>query len=679
MIMRPDKDDVLTLDFETVMDARSGYSLQRMPSREFVTDPRFAIIAAGIAIGASDVMVFTRGGPAGGDLEDARVLLEREAAAGRWLAVQNVSFEGMVLKLGWGIQFANVFDVAGYLRFLNLGYSLENIGHGIGMPKAAAPAFDLRVLSDPAGLAQLVRYNANDVMVTRRVLHLALDDQSYPDREFAFAARVTEENVTGIAIDQAHASKLSERYRGKRDDALRRLSLGFPEFDTTAIASVPKVLAFCAALGGRFASLSKKSPEIVAAKANDAGRLGAFLRLRDEVMTWSRYADFAGRVAAGTSRIHFPLKYWGAHTGRMSSSGKDADRVNVQNLPRGDTPGFEPLKELRGILVANCDESWIGCDLSTIEARVTAFLAGQQDLLERFAANVDVYIWFGARVFPGVRIVKNGENDHLRRLCKEAVLGLGFGMGSEKLFERIRLVLPGLTRDVAVALHQGYRDAFPQIVALRAAYHEAFAQAADGGRTATVHRCTFERIDDGTGATVRVWLPTGRPLHYRSVIGRPRQTPWGTWPRSYCYAPSYEFQADKPRRPPRTVNAGKAERHPDGRWRYELSPSTLVENIVQACARDLIVAQLLAIEKSTDLRMRFSVHDELIIAAPRCDCAEPPGSGATVVSHRPDCGWLAGREVVRSEMSRVPDDLPGLAGLPVGCELSDAIVDRYGK
>ena len=171
--MRPDREDVVTLDFETVMDARAGYSLQKMSSRAFVTDPRFAIIAVGIAIGTSDVLVFTRGGPAGGDLDDARVLLEREAAAGRWVAVQNVAFEAVVLKLGWGIQFANVFDVAGYLRFLNLGYSLENIGHGIGMPKSAAPAFDLRVLSDPAGLAQLVQYNANDVMVTRHVLHLA--------------------------------------------------------------------------------------------------------------------------------------------------------------------------------------------------------------------------------------------------------------------------------------------------------------------------------------------------------------------------------------------------------------------------------------------------------------------------------------------------------------------------
>jgi hypothetical protein len=106
-----------------------------------------------------------------------------------------------------------------------------------------------------------------------------------------------------------------------------------------------------------------------------------------------------------------------------------------------------------------------------------------------------------------------------------------------------------------------------------------------------------------------------------------------------------------------------------------------VENAVQAVARDLLVTQVQEIEKAPGLRMRFSVHDEIVVASGRCRCQRvDPLPGVPVeATHAGDCLWVRGRQQVRAVMSSVPVTLPGLVGLPVGCELSRAVLDRYAK
>jgi hypothetical protein len=110
---------------------------------------------------------------------------------------------------------------------------------------------------------------------------------------------------------------------------------------------------------------------------------------------------------------------------------------------------------------------------------------------------------------------------------------------------------------------------------------------------------------------------------------------------------------------------------------------TLIENIVQAVARDLLVTQICEIEGSGGPRMVFSVHDEVVFRCSRCTCPradEPVARGLDVeAQHEATCPWVAARRLVATGMSSVPAALPSLAGLPVACELSDAIRSRYGK
>jgi hypothetical protein len=92
---------------------------------------------------------------------------------------------------------------------------------------------------------------------------------------------------------------------------------------------------------------------------------------------------------AGRGRLPIMLNYYGAHTGRFSGG----DKLNLQNLPsRGNTT-------IRRALKAPPDHKIIACDSSQIEARMVAYIAGQEDLLQAFREKRDVYSEFASKVY----------------------------------------------------------------------------------------------------------------------------------------------------------------------------------------------------------------------------------------------------------------------------------------
>ena len=67
--------------------------------------------------------------------------------------------------------------------------------------------------------------------------------------------------------------------------------------------------------------------------------------------------------------------------GRFSSGGNDAERLNLQNLPKGDGKAFKELALFREVLIPDAGESWVSSDLSAIEAKIIAFLAEEEELV----------------------------------------------------------------------------------------------------------------------------------------------------------------------------------------------------------------------------------------------------------------------------------------------------------
>jgi DNA polymerase len=135
------------------------------------------------------------------------------------------------------------------------------------------------------------------------------------------------------------------------------------------------------------------------------------------------------KLGAGNRLIPIPLRYAAAHTFRWSGR----DKINAQNLER--TNKRKPLKgAIRKALHAPDGHKVVVADSSAIEARMTAWLAGEEWLVEAFRQNQDPYNEF-ASVLYGRPIDRKHvkEDEGPGAVGKICVLGLGYGLGFIKL------------------------------------------------------------------------------------------------------------------------------------------------------------------------------------------------------------------------------------------------------
>lgn len=264
MIMRPSIADMLFVDFETAAD--TNYSLRRMSTRAYIEDPRFKILTVAIAEGASNITVYSSDGAAGLTLADARVRLERARDSGRWFVCHNVSFDGLVSKLHWGLEAQHYFDTTAYLALLGIARSLADGGCLVGVPKQESPVFSEEVLRDPAQRARFFRYNATDVLICRELAKRCIADARFPDFEFAVVDQSCREGLRGVRIDRAAAMSLHARFASRRNAALLEITTAFPGFNPTDLRRTRKVMAFLRdALNVSVPTLDLKQAQITSA------------------------------------------------------------------------------------------------------------------------------------------------------------------------------------------------------------------------------------------------------------------------------------------------------------------------------------------------------------------------------------------------------------------------------
>lgn len=656
---RPSIDDAVFVDFETAM--APGYSLKNMSTRRYVADARFHILGVAIALGSGPVDFFWNGAKREADnLNAARELLTRECAAGRRFVSHNVGFDGLVAASIWGLEFGSYFDTSAHCRYLGIGASLASGAKHIGKTKLAAPEFTASALENPALLSQLARYCATDTALCRELFALAVNDPTFPSFEFDVVSQTIQMNLRGLPIDQGAVSKMLHAVRARRDFELSEFAATY-SFDATDLQRPARVKAFLAsAFKVHLSSLAKTDRHYLRLmEANSPA--AAFLRHRARLTRLNQAVKKSIALQdVGTGPVKNFANYYGAHTGRFSGGGRDAEKVNIHGMAKhGD---IQEVKLERSIVVPPPDLLFRAADLSTIEARVVAWLADEQALLERFRAGEDVYVWFARQIFPERTIIKNGENGHLRGLGKTCVLGLGFGMGFETFLTRAQLAVPGCSASDVRQAYDTYQTMFQRIVVIRRQLLRAFERATRG--ESTIEMLYSVRPAPNGPETVVIDLPTERSLFYRRVLVEGEVGDFG--PRNVIwYAPRPDLQG-RPSAVPTTLRNG-TRRFRDGIARRRLTPQILVENVVQAIARDIMVHQALELEQR-GLAPAFHAHDELVVLCRRCSCSERCTS----------CAWVAAGETLSEVMSRVPSTLPRLTGLPVACEVSPTIRDRYG-
>lgn len=311
-------------------------------------------------------------------------------------------------------------------------------------------------------------------------------------------------------------------------------------------------------------------------------------------------------------RVRGLLQFYGANrTGRWAGR-----LVQVQNLPRNyistlDTArelaklgNFEGLKILynnvpdtlsqlvRTAFITSKDK-FIISDFSAIEARVIAWLAGEEWVNEVFATHGKIYEATASQMFnvPIDKIKKGNPEYELRQRGKVATLALGY-QGGESALIAMGADRMGLSDDELTDIKVRWREANKNIVRLWYAVGDAVIQAMNGNGTQYVRGLEIQREWDMMYGLdfITIKLPSGRKLYY---------------PKPFL----------------QTNQFGKDALHYYGvnqttkKWEVNSTyGGKLVENIVQAIARDCLAETLLRLyEKNYDVVMH--IHDEVVIDA----------------------------------------------------------------
>ena len=331
-------------------------------------------------------------------------------------------------------------------------------------------------------------------------------------------------------------------------------------------------------------------------------RVLRILDIRNELRKTSCQKYTAMKTVAGPDwRARGVTQFHGSRTGRWAGR-----LVQMQNLPQnhindldfarqalldGDVELIEMgygnvpdvLSQLiRTAFIAPEGKTLAVCDFSAIEARVIAWMAGEEWVLEVFRNGGDIYCATASNMFK-VPVEKHGLNSHLRQKGKIAVLALGYGGGVDAL-DKMGGQRQGLSRDEEADIVRKWREANPNIVAFWRQLEAAAKQVCVTKQTLHVGTLTLAMH----GTTMTIALPSGRLISYPDM--QPCTNRFGNASLKY-----------------RGVNQ---ETHKWG-W-IETYGGKLTENVIQATARDCLAETMSEIADNLQLPIIFHVHDEII-------------------------------------------------------------------
>ncbi len=443
---------------------------------------------------------------------------------------------------------------------------------------------------------EFISYNRRDVE-TEMEIQRRLANYPVPDAVWDQYCIDQEINDRGILLDLTlveSAIRLDEQSHAELTEKMKALT----RLDNPS--SVQQMKRWLMENGMEVESLGKKQ---VAALLKDAPRaLGEVLSLRQQLARSSVKKYQAMQSAAcHDGRARGMFQFYGANrTGRFSGR-----LIQLQNLPQNHLPDLEAARDLvrsgdyegvkemygdvpdtlsqliRTAFVAPEGKLFYVADFSAIEARVIAWLSGEQWRLDLFKNGGDIYCGSASQMF-GVPVEKHGVNGHLRQKGKIAELALGYG-GSVGALKAMGAIEMGLAEDELLPLVQAWREANPNIVRLWWDVDTAAMTAVMGKTSTETHGIRFTC----KSGMLFVTLPSGRNLSYvKPAVG---ENKFGS--------PSLTY-----------LGVGGTKK-----WeRLESYGPKLCENITQAVARDILCFAMTTLRCCSIVA---HVHDELIIEA----------------------------------------------------------------
>ena len=328
------------------------------------------------------------------------------------------------------------------------------------------------------------------------------------------------------------------------------------------------------------------------------------LRLQMAKSSVKKY-QAADRYICLDGRAHGLFQFSGANrTQRWAGRG-----IQLQNLPQNHISTLDEARELvklgcfdmvesiygntpdilsqliRTMLIPKPGCEFIVADFSAIEARVLAWLAGEQWRMDAFKRGDDIYCASASQMF-GVPVVKHGINGELRQKGKVAELACGYGGAAGALISMGALEM-GLSEDELPGLIDDWRTANPHIVQFGWDVEKAAMDTVKDHKERNVGKIGFQFYAN----TLWIVLPSGRKLAYIKPKLQPN--------RFGRMAVTFE-----------SLNA-------TNKWsRGETYSGRLVENCTQSTARDLLAEAMWRMEQA-GLDIVGHVHDEVILEVPK--------------------------------------------------------------
>ena len=623
--------DIVTIDFETYYD--KDFSLSKMTTESYIRDPRFEVIGVGVKVNDHQTDFYSGDNPG--------KFLKSLDYSKRAILCHNTAFDGFILSHHFGIRPRFWLDtlsmarpkhsvtVGGSLKALtdyyHLGSKGDEVVHALGKRRADFT---------PDEMARYASYCCNDVEITYKLFmelrrgfpasELRIIDQTlrmFTEPQLVLNKPLLKkhlENVInkkaslvealGLECTEEEAKKMlmsNEKFAGYLIDC----GVTPPQKQSPSTGKL--TYAFSKTDRG-FTDLLEHPDERIQTAA--AARLGIKSTLEE-----TRTRSLIGVAERGPLPIL--LNYYGAHTGRFSGG----DKMNLQNLPRSGA--------LRRALCVPEGKLLVACDSAQIEARVVAWVAQQNDLLDAFREKRDVYSEFASEVY-GRKVTKADKIE--RFVGKTCVLGLGYGMGADKFKATLAIGQAGLRVNIdyseAKRIVNLYRTKNHKIATFWNRCNTALSHLVSKQDFALVsHSPHIELIDDG------IRLPNGLAIRYPLLTATHDGYVYTADARVYR-------EAVKDRVLGQDLNTDKFIRIYGGK---------VTENLVQALARIVVAEQMIKIGER--YKVVLQVHDEVVIL---CDAAEVEEAKAYML------------EVMSTPPVWAPD-------LPVACEADHG--ENYGE
>lgn len=613
----------LSLDIETF----SSIDLSKSSVYHYVESPDFAILLLGYSIDGGERQIVDLA--QGEEVPDEVIAALSDENVHKWAF--NAAFERVCLS-EWlrrnAYPLRNEYystpedtcmaylDPAGWYctmvwsAYLGLPLSLKDAGAALGLDKQklaegkelikyfCVPAKDgtRHLPSDaPDRWESFKAYNLRDVEVEMGIQE-RLQSFPVPDEVWDQYHLDQQINDRGIAVDMTlvkSAIAIDEQSRQELTTKLQELTM----LDNPN--SVQQMKSWLADNGLETDTLGKKQVAELLKTAPEPLKFVLVLRQQLAKSSVKKYQAMENTVCAD-GRVRGCFQFYGARTGRWAGR-----NIQLQNLPQNKMSDLEQARALvrsgdydavrllydstpdvlsqliRTAFVPKAGSTFFVADFSAIEARVIAWLAGEEWRQQVFAEGKDIYCASASQMF-GVPVEKHGVNAHLRQKGKIAELALGYGgsVGALKAMDALEM---GLQEEELKPLVDAWRSANPKIVKLWWEVDDAVMTTIRRKATTQTHGIRFSC----RSGMLFITLPSGRELAYvkprigENQFGSPAATYMGTnaakqWARQESYGPKF------------------------------------VENIVQAISRDILCY---AMQTLRCCSIVAHVHDELIIEA----------------------------------------------------------------